>query len=188
MKKTIQLLMIVLLLFLAALACSFNAGGPDVPGDTIAVSTEAAGSMVEAWRQAFDTARETGVVSLTLTEQQLTSYLALSLAKQENPMLTAPRVILREGEMEIVGKYDTGTLDANVGIVMEVMVDAGGLPRIEVTSASVGPLPVPPELLQGVSEIMNQSLTGQLGTTATGFTMESITITEGELSIQGTLQ
>lgn len=186
--KTIQLMIVALVLFLAALACRFNAGGPEVPAEPVSVSTEAAGSVVESWREAFETARETGVVSLTLTESQLTSYLAVSMSSQENPPLTNPRVILREGEMEIVGTYNTGALDANVGIVMEVAVDANGLPRIEVTSGSVGPLPVPAELLQGVSGIMNESLTGQLGTTATGFKMESITITEGELSIQGTLQ
>lgn len=188
MKRAFQILVIVLSLLLAALACNLNVGGPEVPDEPAPVSTEAAGDLVDTWKQAFETAKETGVVSLSLTEEQLTSYFALSMAKQEKPLLTNPRVILRDGEMEIVGTYDTGTIDANVGIVMEVTVDDSGVPKIEVTSGSIGPLPLPAELLTGVSEIMNQSLTGQLGTTATGFTMESITISDGVLTINGTLK
>ena len=132
--------------------------------------------------------KDTGDVSLTITQEQMTSFLVLSMANQETPLLEDPKVIMRDGEMEIVGSYDTGAIVANVGIVMEVSVDEAGLPRIEVTSGSVGPLPVPAELLTGVSEIVNQTLTGQVGTLATGFTLESIEISDGSMSINGTLE
>ncbi len=188
MKNLIKILLIIAILAVAALACNLNLGGPGTPTETVEVSEAEAESLIETWDQAFQTARETGVVSLTLTEEQMTSYFALSLSKRENPLLADPRIILRDGEMEIVGSYDTGPITADVGIIMEVSVDDAGLPRIEVTSGSVGPLPVPAELLSGISEVVNESLTGQIGTTATGFTLESIVITEGALSINGTLQ
>lgn len=188
MKNTQRLFSFFAVLLLAAMACNLNLGGPDTPQDTVEISEAEAKSLVETWEDAFQTARETGVVSLTITQDQMTSFLALSMSKQENPLLTDPKVIFRDGEMEVVGSYDTGSIKANVGIVMAVTVDPAGLPRIEVISGSVGPLPVPPELLTGVSEVVNQSLTGQIGTTATGFTLQTIDIQNGSLSINGTLK
>lgn len=184
LKKIFSLLIV---LVLASLACNLDLGGPDTPTETVDVSEADAESLVEAWQEAFDVAKETGVVSLNLTQEQMTSYLVLSMSNQENPLLTNPQVILRDGEMEVVGSYDTGAIAANVGIVMQVSVDDAGLPRIEVTSGSLGPLPVPAELLSGVSELVNQSLTGQLGTAATGFTLETIEIRDGSLTIHGVL-
>ena len=188
MKNKRKIFSFLTVLLLAALACNLNLGGPETPEETIKISEDEAKSLVEAWEDAFNTARETGVVSLSLTQDQMTSFLALSMSKQETALLTDPRVILRDGEMEIVGSYDTGTIKANVGIVMSVNVDELGQPRIEVISGNVGPLPVPPELLTGVSEVVNQSLTGQIGTMATGFTLETIDINDGSLSINGTLK
>lgn len=188
MNKKLKMLSFITVLLLAGLACNLNLGGPETPQENIEISEAEAKSLVESWQDAFKTAQETGVVSLSITQAQMTSFLALSMSKQENPLLTDPKVILRDGEMEIVGSYDTGTIKANVGIVMAVSVDEAGLPRIEVISGSVGPLPVPAELLTGVSEIVNQSLTGQIGTTATGFTLETIDIQNGSLSINGTLK
>lgn len=188
MKNTIKLFRLMFVLILASLACNLNLGGPETPTETVDVSEADAESLVESWKEAFEVAKDTGVVSLVLTQEQMTSYLVLSMSDQENPLLTDPQVILRDGEMEVVGSYDTGTISANVGIVMQVGVDEAGLPRIEVTSGSLGPLPVPAELLTGVSEIVNQSLTGQLGTAATGFTLESIEIRDGSLTIHGTIE
>ena len=187
MNKTLNMLIPIAALALAGLACNLDVGGPAVPDTPAPVSTQQAGSLVEAWEQAFEIGKDTGTVSLTLTEEQMTSFLALSIAEQENPLLTDPQVDLREGEMEILGTYEADAISANVGIVMEVSVNEEGVPVIEVTSGSLGPLPLPAELLQGISELINQALTGQVGTTATGFTLQSIVISEGSITLNGIL-
>ena len=188
MTKKIKMLSLAAALALAALACNMNLGGPPTPEESVVMSTQAAGDLVEAWSQAFETAKETGVVALTLTEEQLTSFLVLSMSQNESLPLTNARVILRAGEMEITGSYDTGAITANVGIVMEVSVNSEGAPVIEVTSGSVGPLPVPPELLAGVSQVINEALTGQVGSQASGFTLETIVITDEAITLNGTLE
>ena len=71
---------------------------------------------------------------------------------------------------------------------MEVSVDAEGQPEIEVVSGSLGPLPLPAEILSGISQIINESLSGQIASAATGFTLESIVISEGILTMSGTLK
>jgi hypothetical protein len=188
MSKKIKLLSLTAALALAALACNLNLGGPEAPTEVVPISTEAAGDLVDAWTRAFETARETGVISLTLTEEQLTSFVALSMAEKESIPLSNPQVTLRDGEMEISGSYDTGAITANVSIVMEVSVNAEGVPVIEVTSGSVGPLPVPPELLQGVSQVINEALTGQVASTASGFTLETIVITDEAITLTGMVE
>ena len=191
MNKQKKILSLLTALVLASLACNLpgvGSSGPDPTEESVPVSTEEAENFVEAWEQAFETARETGVVSLTLTEEQMTSFLAVSLAEQENTTLTDPQVFLREGEMEIVGKYDTGPVTTNAGVVLEISVDAEGKPLIKVISGSLGPLPLPAEILNGISQIINQSLSGQIASAATGFTLESIVISEGTLTMSGTLK
>lgn len=187
MNKVMKILLPIAAVAFAGLACNLDVGGPEAPDTPAPVSTQAAESLVEAWEQAFEMGQETGTVTLTLTEEQMTSFLALSIAQQENPLLTDPQVDLRDGEMEILGNYEADAITASVGIVMEVSVGEDGIPAIEVTSGSLGPLPLPAELLQGISDVINQALTGQVGTKATGFTLESIVISEGAISLTGTL-
>jgi hypothetical protein len=71
---------------------------------------------------------------------------------------------------------------------MEVAVAANGLPRIEVTSGSVGIIPIPQEILDTISFTVNEMLTSQAASLATGFQLTDIRISAGELSITGTLQ
>jgi len=186
MKKLIKMTSVFAALALAVLAC--NLGRPEVTATPVTISTEAAESLVRSWEQAFNTAKETGNLTLTLTELQLTSFLAVSMAENQNLPFTNPQVLLRDGEMEIVGTYTSDFVNANVSIVMEVTVDAEGLPTIAVTSGSVGPLPVPSDLLTAVSEVINEALTGQVASTTTGFTLQTIIITEGVMTLTGTLE
>ena len=188
MTKKIKMFSLAAALALAALACNLNLGGPPTPEESVVISTQAAGDLVEAWTQAFEIAKETGVVALTLTEEQLTSFLALSMSQNQSLPLSNPRVILRDGEMEITGSYVISGVTANLGIVMEVSVNAEGEPVIEVTSGSVGPLPVPPELLEGVSQVINEALTGQVASQASGFTLETIVITDEAITLNGTIE
>lgn len=186
MSKMTQLSGSFIVLVLASLACTMGARA--TPEPTVAVSTEAVGSLIEAWQQAFETGQETGQVTLTMTELQLTSFIALGMAENESLPFTNPQVLLRTDEMEITGTYTSDLVNANVSIVMGVTVDAGGLPRIEVISGTVGPLPVPGDLLTAISDSINEALTGQIGSATTGFRLETITISDGALSLTGSLE
>ena len=75
------------LLFLGftALACNINVGGPDYSSlPPIPVSTEYAQSIQEEVRRAFEAGAQTGEITLNLTEQQITSYLASRLQSDPN--------------------------------------------------------------------------------------------------------
>ena len=63
-------------LILATLACSMFVGGPDYPEGTIPVSTQAVESLKTQIEAAVQAGAESGVVTLQITEEQITSYIA----------------------------------------------------------------------------------------------------------------
>jgi hypothetical protein len=182
-KHTFHLLMLTLTL--STLACTLFVGGPEIPTPPIPVSTEAAESIKEQVRLAIEGAVTTGTVTLQINESQLTSLLAIKLASQSNPLMTEPQVLLRDGQMLVYGKVQRGIFVANVSMVINVGVDEAGQPKIEVASADFGPLPAPEGLNTAISALVAEAYTGSLGPIATGFRMESITITHGLMTLSG---
>ena len=63
----IGMLIVLISLVGAALACDLAVGGPTPPGSPIPVSTEAAGQLTEIWKTAIDNAQN-GQVSVVINE------------------------------------------------------------------------------------------------------------------------
>jgi hypothetical protein len=184
-QKSYKLLALAGVMFLAGAACRINLGGPAVPTETIPVSTEAADSLNEAWDDAFERSESTGAFTIVISEMQLTSLVAQSLAKQESPPLRDPQVFLRDGQMQVFGVATRGNVEANVFLTLSVDVDADGFPSIDIVSGSFGPFPIPDEILRGFSTLIDEAFTGEFGPVATGFRIESIVIDGGLMSITG---
>jgi hypothetical protein len=177
--------LLVLSLTLASLACTLFVGGPEFPTPPIPVSAEAADSIKEQIRQAVEGAVTSGTVTLTINESQLTSLLAIKLASQSKPLMTEPQVLLRDGQMQVFGKVQRGFLVANVAMIVNVGVDENGQPKIDVVSSDFGPFPAPQGLNAAISALVAEAYTGSLGPIATGFRIESITITQGLMTLSG---
>lgn len=191
-KSKYALPIFLLTLLLTSLACNMFVGGPDYSGLTpIPVSTEFAQSIEDEVKRAFEEGAQTGTISLNLTEQQLTSYLATRLQNDPRlqqdgqPLVTEPQVYLRDGQMQIYGKTQRGVFTANVGIIINVGVDANGEPTIDIVSADFGPLPAPEGLRDAVEAMVREAYLGSLGPVATGLRIESITIADGVMTVTG---
>lgn len=179
----------VAVLVLATLACTVSAGGPDYPAQTVPVTTDDAQSLREQIEQALIAGAETGIVSLQITESQLTSFIADRMAQQTNPPFTDPQILLRNGQMQMYGKVTQGWFTANMLITMNVGVDeATGQPKIEVASADFGPLPAPEGLNAAITALISEAFTGSLGPVAVGFRLESITIADGIMTLTGRIR
>ena len=183
MKKKIFLVLITLTL--AILACSVFVGGPDYPATPIPVSTTAAQSLKTQVTHAAATAVTTGTITLKITEEQLTSYLTVYLQSQPNLPIINPQVQLQNGQMKLLGKVQQGVFSANVSMTMTVGVDQNGRPSINITQQDFGPIPAPKGLNEAVSAFLAEALTGSLGPAATGFRLESISITNGVMIVTG---
>ncbi|KAF0107141.1 MAG: hypothetical protein FD146_1982 [Anaerolineaceae bacterium] len=182
---TKNILLAVAALLAAALACTINVGGPGYPTPAIPISTEAVAGLQSNIQTAVAAGTETGQVTLVFTEPELTSYLYYYFEAQSSPLLTNPQVYLREGQMRIYGTAVQGNLEAFVYIVLTAGVDDQGQIQIEVTSADFGPMPVPVELKDAFTAIIQEAYTGALGPAATGFRLETVVIADGTMTLTG---
>lgn len=175
-------------LLLATLACSIFIGGPAYPDGPAPASTETSHSLQDQVRQALAEATTTGTVSVELTEGQLTSYLASKLAEKPDPVLSDPRVYLRDGQMKIFGRATSGIFTANVSMTVQATVDPEGQPQIDVTQTDFGPLAAPQALNDALTAFVREAFTGWLGPVATGFRLDHITISDGLMTVTGRIK
>lgn len=183
--KIIRISLASFVLLMAALACKMNLGGPTPSGQPIPVSTEAAGSLQQQFEQAIQNPGPNGQITLTINETQLTSLLAEKLASMQDPIISNPQVYLRDGQIQLFGQASRGYFQANVGIVLTATVDANGQPLVEISSADFGPVPVPENLNQSISSMVQEAYTGALGPLATGVALDSIVISDGVMTLTG---
>jgi hypothetical protein len=183
MKKAI--LGAIFALWAATMACSIFVGGPDYPSETPSASTPDTRNLQQQLEEALSSGAQSGVISLQITEGQLTSFLVSRLSQKPSSVLSDPRVYLRAGQMEVYGKATSGMLSANVSITLQASVDTDGQPRIQVTRTDFGPLAAPQGFNDAIAASVQEALTGWLGPVATGFRLESITIGDGVMTVTG---
>jgi hypothetical protein len=179
-----------------SLACVVFVGGPDYSNlPPIPVSAEAAASIKDEIQRAVEAAAETGVITVNLTEPQITSYIAARLQtdpslqqSDKKPLITDPQVYLRDGQMQIYGKTQQGLFAANIGIIVNMGVDANGQPQIDVASADFGPFPAPKGINDAITAMVKEAYTGSLGPVATGLRIESISIANGVMTVTGRIR
>ena len=196
MRKIRGLPLLLTILVLKSLACTINVGGPDYSSlPPVPVSAEAAASIQDEILRAVEAAAQTGVITVNLTEPQITSYLASrlqtdpSLQQSDNkPLITNPQVYLRDGQMQIYGKTQQGMFTANIGIIINMGVDANGQPQIDVVSADFGPFPAPEGLKDAITAMVREAYTGSLGPVATGLRIETISIANGVMTVSGRIR
>lgn len=181
-------LLSLLALVSISLACSMFVGGPEYQEGAIPVSAEAVTSLRTQVEAAVLAGAQSGEITLQITEEQITSYLAFKLAAKENPVLQSPQVYLRNGQMQMYGKVERGYLVANVLLVLNVSVDDLGQPKIEIEVADFGPFPAPGGLKQSLTALISEAYTGSLGPIATGFRLQSISIANGLMTLTGKIK
>jgi hypothetical protein len=194
--KTYSFPLFLLSLVLTSLACIIFVGGPDYSNlPPIPVSAEAAASIKDEIQRAVEAAADTGVITVNLTEPQITSYLAARLQtdpslqqSDKKPLITDPQVYLRDGQMQIYGKTQQGLFTANIGIIVNMGVDANGQPQIDIVSADFGPFPAPKGINEAITAMVKEAYTGSLGPVATGLRIESISIANGVMTVTGRIR
>jgi hypothetical protein len=184
--KTFSLTFLISSLIFASLACNVFVGGPEYPAQTVPISNEEVQNMQTQIGEAIQAGAETGVVTLQISESQLTSFVTLKLQEQTDPPFTEPQILLRNGQMQMYGKITQGMFNANILITMNVGIDEiTGLPKIEIASADFGPFPAPEGMNAVISALISEVFTGSLGPVAIGFRLEMITISDGVMTMTG---
>ncbi len=171
-------------LVLGVLACGGIGRSIPATQTPTPASPESADTLAEEWQQALQVSKESGEFTLTVTEGQLTAFVATKLAEQPKPALSDPQVFLRDGQVQIIGKVTDSGITATAKLVLEVSLSAEGLPQFELVSAEIGPFPIPEEMLKNISRSLNDAITGE-GLQTANIQIESIEISDGFMTITG---
>lgn len=186
MNKKHSLTFFILILMLASMACSIFIGGPDYPTQTVPVSTSDAQSIQTQIADALTAGADSGMVTLTITESQLTALVASKLQAQQTPPFTDPQVLLRDNQMQLYGKITQGSFTANMLITANVGIDpTTGAPKVSIVTADFGPFAAPEGLNSTVDAVVAEAFTGSIGPVAIGFRLELITIADGVMTMVG---
>lgn len=185
-NNSLRIILPVLVLSLVSLACQINLGGPTIPENSAPpASAEDAQNFENSIKTTFENAGENEPVSFSITQEQMTYYVAQKIGETPASFISNPQVFLRNGQIELYGEAVNGSLTGNVMIVLHAVVDENGVPSVQLVTADFGPLPVPDGLMDGFSAMMNEALTGSIGSTASGFKLEDISIEDGVMTITG---
>lgn len=187
-QKGLSIACAALALGIGTLACTLDVGGPAAPGDPIPTSEAAAQEVLDAWKSAAEAAVSAGEVRLLINESQLTSLVAARLAEKDDPVLRDPQVYLRQGQLQIYGTVQQGPLQGNVLLSITPRLNADGTLAFDLTSADLGPVPVPEGVKDSLSAVITEALAGPIGSLATGLRVTSIAIENGELALVGELR
>ncbi len=167
------------------MACSIFVGGPSYPAPVAVPSGTQVQDLQGQIEQAVADSTQTGTLTVTLTESQLTGYLASALGAESQPIISDPQVQLRDGLMVVYGKVQSGIFVATAKITTQVTVDPNGEPQIDITQADFGPVPAPESLRTAVSAFLRETFTGSVGPAAIGFRLETINISDGTMTVTG---
>ncbi len=169
----------------SGLACSLPQAIFRPDPTPLPISSEAITEMEGNIDEAAKAFQETGEVNLQITEVQITSYLVNELNSQENPFIKNPQILLRDGEIQMTADYQQGELTLPLKAAISVEADGAGGLAYELTSASIGPLALPEALVGQMLGQFQQMFDNNISSQLDNVFIESITIAEGTMTIQG---
>lgn len=184
----LPLVLAILSLLAASLACQVDLGGPQPPGKPIPIEPAAAEELQANWQSAIESAANTGQVTVLIDERQLTGLIADRFAASDEPLIRNPQVFLRENQVQVFGVAERAILKANVLITVTPEITEDGEVAFQIPDASLGPVPAPSALKSSLSAVLTEAFTGSIGSLATGIQISSLAIADGQMSIVGELR
>lgn len=184
---TRRVIFLLFVLLAASLACALPVASRPSPTPAptpVPASTADAEQLQQELATASSQFSETGNLSITLTEQQLTTYLVEALSQQSDVQIVEPQVFLQNGEIQISGKTVLGKLTVPVQIIFRASTESGLL-KLEVASASFGKIPVPKKFLTQITELVNQNLNENLTVEGRQVEIDNIEIAAGKMTVTG---
>ncbi len=158
-------------------------GAPDRPGDPIMTSDNVA---LEAKAMLASSIPQPGALSsATITEQQITSWLAMEMKNNPDLPLSEIQVYLRGGEIQIWGMV-SGSADATSALLTgTISIDSNAQPVFTLESMQIGQQTVPSILLSQAEGWLNQMLTEKINSEIPGLRLMNVNVTNGLITVSG---
>jgi hypothetical protein len=169
-------------------ACQMNLGDSSKPEGEIPISIEAAESVDTTIQSALAQAEQTGAIAFTLSEEQVTSYVAYKLQENGQLKFINPQVYLRDGMIQIYGQVEQEYILTNISISLLAYPDETGDLAVDISKIDLGPIPVSSTISEDIERLVNESLTDMTVSQSSGkLQVESIDISDGMLTLVGQL-
>lgn len=180
-----RVLPVIAFILLVTLACNLPVRGPTPPTDR----TPAAQTPIADIFSVIENAQVGDILSLSFTEAQLTQLVAAAVQQNQTDIqVENPSVVLRNNQMEVYGRAITEVVSANFQVNLAVMVGDQGQLHSEILSANFGGVPIPDSIRARLQAALDSALQKALATAAGRFRVSQVVITDGLLTLNGTVQ
>lgn len=185
----VHILIVLSLLVAASLACNLpGKNASTLPPTAQPMTSDQIQNLEQQIQATLQSPNASGDVTVTITQDQLNGIITAEMAKQQDQIFTDPSVKLTNGHMEVYGKVSQSGISADTKVVLQPIVDANGIPTLNIISISLGGIPVPDALKNRLATMTDTALSDYLGSNTNNFKAKSIDITEGQMTITGTVQ
>jgi len=158
-------------------------GAPERPGEPI-VPSDLAG--IQAITSIQNALPQPGSLStLTLTEQQITSWLAMEMKNSPDLHLHDVQVYLRDETVQIWGLVEGSTDSTSALATGKINVDTNGYPGFGLESFQIGQQVIPNILLSQAETWLNQLLAENINNQMPGLQIMNINIGNGLITMSG---
>jgi hypothetical protein len=158
-------------------------GAPQRPGAQIIPSDSIAEEARTIIQQSMP--KPGSLSSITLTEQQLTSWLAMEMHNSPDLPLSDIQVYLRDDKIQLWGMVAGKSDSTSALVVGDVTVDSNGNPLIGLESMQIGQTVIPSLLLTQAESWLNQALVDAVNEQAPGLQVMNISVSSGLLTMSG---
>ena len=183
-----RFILVLMILAAASLACSIPGSASNLPPTAQPMSTEQLQNLENQLQATLSNPDASGDVTVTLTQDQINGIITSAITQQQDKTITDPSVVLTGGHLEFYGKVNQNNISANLKVVMQPQVDAAGKAHLNIVSINLGGLPVPDVLKNQIATMADDALSKSLDTGSNKIKVNSITITEGQMTVTGTRQ
>lgn len=158
-------------------------GAPERPGTEIMVSEQLG---MEAKSIIQNALPQVGSLSsITITEQQVTSWLATEMKNNPDLPLSDVQVFLRNGQIQVWGMVSGSADSTSALIVGEIRIDQNKKPYFEIVSMQIGTQTMPEFLLNQMEGWLNQSLSENIESELPGLELMNINVVNGLITVSG---
>jgi len=182
MKQINFIVLIIFALVLSSLACNLSFGKPASGLSEVPVVTATVEENVAGLKQ--DTGAP-GLAQFEITESQIADLIDNELQQNIGDQISNLQVYLRSGQIQIIGDLESRGISAPVNVIIEVNVDPVGRPRMDIISSSVGPFPVPGDIVDEVELLVNKAFQEKILSLAPNLHIDDIVIQNGNMTVYG---
>lgn len=188
MIKLHRILVVMLVLITASLACNLGAGAPETPAAPPTAVLEPDGSWEESLQSTLEAAKSTGRAEIILTEAQLTSMIRSELEGQDNVPIRSPQLSLQDGQIQVTGTVERQGIALNSRLALAPEINENGKLRFRVVSASFGLLPLPADMLADLQRSIDRNFSAEIDALTEEIIIEGVAIDAGKMAISGRLK